>query len=124
ALMLRDMIGAEYIDDRIESTLQLVDVIGDVRRPISRLALRSRANQDFVLGQPQRFPAQPDRAVFLDGQPFRAQALDDLGNLTAPNEFELVREDIELNAEPLARGANLGKDRIDRGRAKQIEISF
>ena len=57
-LMLGDMIGAEDVDDQVETALQLLDVIGDVGRAISRLLVGSGAHQHRILGKSKRLAAQ------------------------------------------------------------------
>src|SRR5579875_3616700 len=45
--MFGDMVGTEYIDDFVKAAPQLIDMIRDVRRPISRLS--GRADQNLIL---------------------------------------------------------------------------
>ena len=59
--MLRDMIGAEHIDQLVEAAPELLLVIGDVGQAIGRLA--TRLHEHPILVQPQGFTPQPDRTV-------------------------------------------------------------
>ena len=67
-LMLGDVIGAEDVDDQVEAALELLDVIGDVGRAISRLLVGAGAHEHRVLGKSERLAAQPDGAVLLEGE--------------------------------------------------------
>ena len=66
--MLGDMIGAEDVDDQVETALELLDVIRDVGRAISRLLVGAGAHQHRVFGQSERLAAQLDCAVLLEGE--------------------------------------------------------
>ena len=80
-LMLGDMIGAEHVDDQIEAALELLDVIRDVGRAISRLLVGAGAHQHRVFRKAERLAAQIDCAILLERQARVAERLEHLVDL-------------------------------------------
>ena len=59
------VVGAEDVDQAVEAALQLVPVVGDVRRQVGRLAVG--ADQDPVLVVAEVGGAQPERVLVAVG---------------------------------------------------------
>ncbi len=121
-LVLGDVIGAEDVHDQIETALELLDVIGDVGRAISRLTSGPERTSTASLGSPSGSPRRPYSAVLLEGEAGVVQSLQDIFNLARVEEIKLVGEDVEADSEARAGLIDVGEDGFDSHRAESLEI--
>src|SRR5215472_5678909 len=121
SLVLGYMVGAENVDNDIESASELFDVVGDIGRAIRWLARPSRPHQHEILRQSQRLASKPYRTLIFAYQPAGAEPLDNRIYLAAANQVEFVREYIEANTQPLASVSYIGKYRFFGRRPKCLE---
>ena len=76
-----DMVGAEYVEDQIESTYEFLTMVCDIGQAIGRL---SGAFDDHpVLLQTEVGRFQPDRSILIIRDPLLPERLDDLFDLAA-----------------------------------------
>src|SRR5215469_11263714 len=97
--MLGDMIGAEHVDDQSKAALELLDVISDVGRAISRLAVGTGAHEHGILGESERFAAQISRAVLLERETAIAKTGEHPLDQAGFEQIEFIGENVEADAE-------------------------
>src|ERR1700674_5853757 len=120
--MLADMIRTEDIDDQIESALQLLDMIRDVRSAISRLPIGTGAHQDGVLGESERLGAEPERSIFFDDQIALAKRGQDRVDQSRVQQIEFVGINVEADFQTLASPPDVAHDGFHSRRAEYFKL--
>ena len=124
-----DVVGPEDVEDEVEAALELVEVVGDVRQAVGRLA--GRLDEDRVdallplprgLGLAQRRGLEPRRAVALEGQVAGLELADDLPDGVVLVEVALVELAVHLDAQAPERALDVGEDGVRRRVAERAEL--
>ncbi len=106
----RLVVGAEDVDDPIETSSELVHVVGDVGQPVG--GFTRRLDQNPVLVEAEIGAAEPDRALLLVGEPLLAKGREHRVHGAVLVEARLVEVDVEVDAHPPERAADLGEERL------------
>ena len=105
------VVGAEHVDAQIETALALVQVIGEIARDVSVLAVA--LDHDAVLVVAKSTGAQPGCAVLLVDVAVLAQPCDRLLDATAGVHRLFVGVDVEVGAEVVQRFLDVGEHQVD-----------
>src|SRR5262249_50038911 len=110
--------GAEHVDAQVEAAVPLVQVVGDVRGDVGRLAVA--LDHDAVLVVTKSAGAQPGCAVLFVDVVRPAQPGDGLVDATAGVHRVFVRVDVEVGPELVQRLFDVGEHQVDADRAEGL----
>ena len=116
------MVGAEHVDAEVETTLPLVEVVGEIGGDVGRLAVA--LDHDAVLVVTKLGGAQPCCAVLLVDVAGLAQPCDGLLDSAAGVHRVFVGVDVEVGAEVVQRLLDVAEHQIDTDGPEGLVLLF
>ena len=113
------MVGAQHVDAQVESTLALVEEVGDVAGDVGGVAVG--LEDDTVLVVPERGGTQPPRALGLVQVAVALERLDRPVNGARGEHGVLMGIDVKDGAELGERVLDVGEHQVDPGRAEGLQ---
>ena len=115
------VVGAEHVDQPLETTLELVAVVGDVGGQVGRFA--AVTDQHPVLVVAELGAAQPQRPVALVGVAALLEPLQRRLDLAARVEVALREPVVEADTEAVERGAHALEDQLDAAPPDGLDVA-